>query len=725
MTGILNILAASISSAIKDGYFNLTTLLLPGNGTNGAQNNAFFEDAHPAVVTGSISGTTLTVSAVMSGTLVVGTGITGTGVTAGTTITALGTGTGGTGTYTVSASQTVSSTTITATGFPITRNGNTTQGTFSPFSQTGWSNYIGSSNYLSVGYYAGLLLNGTPSTVEGWFYLNAAPGAAGSSAPFFCQATTSTNSNWWCFADNTSLYLGGAGDSNYITTPTSGIPVNQWFHLAVTFSGTTGTIWINGVQKATGTINAVGSSVSYSTVIGFITSGAGASANYLNGYVSNVRIVKGSNVYTAGSNFTPSTTPLTAITGTVLLTCQSNRFVDAGTANTGGTAFPITVTGTPSVQAFSPFAPTAAYSAATNGGSGYWDGTGDSLVLADNAAFDPGTGDFAFEAWVYHRNTASADEMYFSVFNGGFAFYRKSTGKLEVAQDSVAVLLTGATTLTAGQWYHVVLTRVGTTLRMFLNGTQDASATNSTNFSGGAAYVGASAGGQSLNGYMSGARLLKGTGYSSITVPTAPPTAITNTQLLLNFTNAGITDATGKNVLETVGNAQISTTQSKFGGGSMYFDGSGDNLTIASTQNLAFGTAPYTIEMWMYTNSVASLHALFTMGNFRFFQNTVGFWFLNGGSSIINLGSGASAGQWLHVALVRTGTGTNQTTLYVNGTSIGTGTDSQNWPAAIAYIGSEGASNYFNGYLDDFRITKGYARYTANFTAPTAAFPLQ
>lgn len=67
-----------------------------------------------AVVTGSISGTTLTVSAVTSGALRVGLTITGTGVTSGTTITALGTGTGGTGTYTVSVSQTVSSTTIRA-----------------------------------------------------------------------------------------------------------------------------------------------------------------------------------------------------------------------------------------------------------------------------------------------------------------------------------------------------------------------------------------------------------------------------------------------------------------------------------------------------------------------------------------------------------------------------------------------------------------------------------
>lgn len=67
-----------------------------------------------AVVTGGISGTTLTVSAVTNGVLAVGSFISGTGVTAGTYITALGSGTGGAGTYTVSASQTVASTTITS-----------------------------------------------------------------------------------------------------------------------------------------------------------------------------------------------------------------------------------------------------------------------------------------------------------------------------------------------------------------------------------------------------------------------------------------------------------------------------------------------------------------------------------------------------------------------------------------------------------------------------------
>jgi hypothetical protein len=67
-------------------------------------------------VTGSIAGTTLTVSAVTSGALAVGQPITGTGVTAGTVITALGTGTGGVGTYTVNNTQTVASEALTTSG---------------------------------------------------------------------------------------------------------------------------------------------------------------------------------------------------------------------------------------------------------------------------------------------------------------------------------------------------------------------------------------------------------------------------------------------------------------------------------------------------------------------------------------------------------------------------------------------------------------------------------
>ena len=105
------------TGANADPYFNLTTLLLSTTATNGQQNNFFIDSstAGDAVFTASISGTTMTVTAVTSGTIYVGCLITGTNVTALTTITAqTGGTTGGAGTYTVSQSQSVSSTTITS-----------------------------------------------------------------------------------------------------------------------------------------------------------------------------------------------------------------------------------------------------------------------------------------------------------------------------------------------------------------------------------------------------------------------------------------------------------------------------------------------------------------------------------------------------------------------------------------------------------------------------------
>jgi hypothetical protein len=75
--------------------------------------------------------------------------------------------------------------------------------------------------------------------------------------------------------------------------------------------------------------------------------------------------------------------------------------------------------------------------------------------------------------------------------------------------------------------------------------------------------------------------------------------------------------------------------------------------------------------------------------------------------------------------VVRQGTGTNLTKIYINGTNDGTGTVSTNFnQTEIMYIGANriGATP-MKGYMDDIRITKGVARYTTNFTPPTAAFP--
>ena len=224
---------------------------------------------------------------------------------------------------------------------------------------------------------------------------------------------------------------------------------------------------------------------------------------------------------------------------------------------------------------------------------------------------------------------------------------------------------------------------------------------------------------------------------SNFNPPTAPVTAssvgwtgadaatsITGTvAYLLSCTNAGIIDATAKNDLETVGNAQISTTQSKFGGSSINFNGS-SSLSAPSNNLYLFRTGDVTIEAWIYFSTVAA--ATFVTTNvtsgfyWQYYSSQLQFGRSGGGTNIGSAWS-PSSGTWYHVATVRSG---NTVTHYVNGTSIGSGAFTDDISATTTLQIGTGGAGFLNGYIDDLRVTR-YARYTANFTAPTAAFPTQ
>jgi hypothetical protein len=655
-----------------DPYFDYTTLLLPGNGTNGAQNNTFLDSSTNA--------------------------------------------------------------------FSITRNGNTTQGTFSPFSQTGWGNYFdGTGDYLTAANNTAFQFGTGDFTVEGWFYLTSS-----NSSQCMIDFRASNNSPTGFFIGVvTSGYLQVYSSTNIVYVNAS-IGLNQWYHFAVARSGTTLKAFINGTEVA---------SVSNSTNWSDQSCSIGRSANtteLITGYQSNIRVVKGTALYTA--NFTPSTTPLTAITNTSLLTCQSNRFVDNST-----NAFAITRNGDVSVQAFSPFNPTAAWSAATYGGSGYYDGAGDYLRLAYTSALQF-TGNFTIEFWAYPLTQASA---FAGVFNN-YSSWPSSTGvsifcghssagttKWVVALFGTFPAIQSSADYIKNAWSHIALVRNGTgsnNITLYINGVSAGTFTSNNTVTGTADYwwvgtTGDAVSTQNFTGYLADFRATGSAVYTgTFTPPTAPLTAISNTQLLLAGTNAGIYDATSKNDLETVGNAQISTTQSKFGGSSMYFDGTGDYLSIPATQNIVFGTADFTIEMWVYSGSQGSTGA-------RMFGNGAGAaW--GSGKYILTTTTAANPNKftlginnaspadvlvstttfndstWKHVAITRYN---GVFRLFVNGILESTNTTNvsvDNGTAAQIRIGSSGISGDADwaGYIDDLRITKGIARYTSNFTPPTAAF---
>ena len=215
--------------------------------------------------------------------------------------------------------------------------------------------------------------------------------------------------------------------------------------------------------------------------------------------------------------------------------------------------------------------------------------------------------------------------------------------------------------------------------------------------------------------------------------PTDPNFA--NVSLLLhgdgtNGSQTIIDSSAAARTVTVFGNAQISTAQSKFGGASIAFDGTGDYITLASNAAFGYGTGDFTWEMWFRASSTSSGYLMdhtggnagilaFTSGNkVSYFNTTVGT-----AGALYNTGSGAvSANTWYHIAVCRA---SGTTKLFLDGVEKSSQADSHNYPTAGIGFGSFSLANsfFYNGFFDDIRITKGVARYTANFTPPTAPFP--
>ena len=173
-----------------------------------------------------------------------------------------------------------------------------------------------------------------------------------------------------------------------------------------------------------------------------------------------------------------------------------------------------------------------------------------------------------------------------------------------------------------------------------------------------------------------------------------------------------------------VGNAQISTAQSKYGGSSILFDGTGDYLTVASNAGFVFGTGDFTVELWIRTADTAG--GLVTRiaggaGNWDLVLNVSSVYFQSQYNATNLYNRSATTildNNWHHLAVCRSGTSHR---CFFDGVQQGaTVTDSNNYSGTgDLRIGSD-AYGDFNGYIDDLRITKGVARYTSNFTPPGA-----
>lgn len=215
-----------------------------------------------------------------------------------------------------------------------------------------------------------------------------------------------------------------------------------------------------------------------------------------------------------------------------------------------------------------------------------------------------------------------------------------------------------------------------------------------------------------------------------------------NVSLLLHMdgTNGSTTftdNSPSPKTVSSINGTSISTSVVKFGTGSGSFSGYGANqfLSVSPLPDFAFGTGDFTIEFQTYPTNISGAYGgagLYMSGP----QSNAGEFLIYWESSVLTVRTNDGGSYyyltyiwpiglmnvWSYVAVVRKA---GVITIYVNGNSVTSGTLAQNIPASsFVYIGTfPGAIFYYGGYLDEFRVTKGVARYTANFTPPTGPFP--
>ena len=374
-----------------------------------------------------------------------------------------------------------------------------------------------------------------------------------------------------------------------------------------------------------------------------------------------------------------------------------------------------------------------------------------------------------FEAWIYP--TAGGSFQRLMAFSDGTATNFQysltidldSSNKLKFLQLSGNALtqISSVTPLPMNQWYHVALVMSAGTLMGFVNGVlQGSAAVGPTNsLSDGALTLGAdSNNGWAFTGFMDDVRFTKNVARytGNFTPPSAafPNTAgsnptdpyANNVSLLIHCDGANnsttFTDTSSYvHAVTATGNCVVSTTNPKFGSGCALSQGAWvDHLEISNSNAPEFdlASADFTVEGWVLVTGLGASGGAM-IGRWGIGPSTNADWivyispsrqvglYINGGQTLPESSSSAlpNDGNYHHVAVTRQG---STLRLFIDGTQVGTATFSGTVQNSLGqpmrtHVWNDNVNSRLDGRLDEIRITKGVARYTANFTVPTTAFP--
>jgi hypothetical protein len=542
----------------------------------------------------------------------------------------------------------------------------------------------------------------------------------------------------------------------FIAGTVSAFPASQWVHLAVVRAGNQLGIAINGVF--TWTTNSV--NFNYSSSVLSIGGSSQKSDRSFNGYIDDVRITKGVARYR--SDFTVPAKPfpdygivdVDSYYSSVALLLHTNGS-NGSTTFTDSSSNSLSITRTGSVAI-------STVQGKFGDSSAYFDGSETYLTVPASSLWNLGTSDFTVEYWIYPTVV------------GGAVYRRHISGELPtqslvIREDSGALrafIRTGSTSITqingstnviANTWQHIALVRSGSTFTLYLNGSSigTMSSSGAIDLSTAGFTINSTPGGESFTGYMDEVRFTKGVAryINNFIVPSMPSPDIGITledqyyynvvlSAHMNGVNGSTTTVDSSSIPKQVtmsSSAALSTTKVKYGPTSLYLPGGGSTVNVPYNPAFDFGTGDFTVEFWMNSTQTADgwitgyyvPNPLVFPSQIWILSNFSGSMYFNLSSStadnLFSFGTASSAadGNWHHVAFTRS-SGTVR--CFLDGIVKSTATYSAalqvNTSSVLRIGGVSGTyEKSWTGYIDDYRITAGVARYTANFTPPTQQFP--
>ena len=458
-------------------------------------------------------------------------------------------------------------------------------------------------------------------------------------------------------------------------------------------------------------------------------------------------ITEASTPVTPASEPAPAPAPATAqilpLSRAVSLLMDASATADGSVVDSSTNSHPITVNGDVSQSSFSPYR--------SGGYSWEFDGNGDYLTSSnENGDFSFGTGDFTVETWAYYKTLPSGNGYPASAWILGGGPYDSNTGfDIAIGSTNIQVGLSSFLTLninaphgiSAGEWYHIAIVRNGSDLSFYRNGilvvSADVNGVTADDMSTGIAVGAAEPSGAvsgNPNAIYSDFRIVKGTAAytADFTPPTERLTEVAGTSLLtcnLPYLQSGLT-AHGDVSPVAAGPYDYAGYSESLHGGSIVF-GNADGNSLSMTGSADFQLdADFTLESWVNITDNGKWQPLAMWGNGHYkairiagrntsiteinieYPNT--YVFVTHPTPVHGTG-------WHHIAIVRSG---STITLYVDGVAGNTVTLSNTIGTTedfkVGYHTTGGGNHWVDGSFADYRLVKGTAVYTTDFTPPTA-----